>query len=278
MKKIITLITLCITVITSAQSFQGKATYKTFRKVNFKMDEGKGAPKSDMQKKIQEQLRKQFQQTYTLNFTKSESTYTQNKKLSAPQASSGGFTMVIAGGGSGTDILYKNIAAKQYTNKTEISGKRFLIKDTLENFGWEMSGDTKNIGNYTCYKATRSREEESISFSMTDGEKEEKKEKITIVTTAWYTTQIPISNGPEGFWGLPGLILEIQDGKQTIVCSEIILNSSDEVQINEPSKGKQVTQIKFDEIMNKHSQEMMGRFRNRRKSKDGNSMSIEIRG
>lgn len=276
MKKGIFLIMLFLVTTIYAQNFQGKATYKTFRKVDFKTDERKGAPKSDMQKKIQEQLRKQFQQTYTLNFSKSESTYTQNKKLSAPQTSSGGFKMVIAGSGGGTDILYKNIATKQYINKTEISGKRFLIKDKLEDFGWEMSGETKNIGNYTCYKATKSREEERISFSMTDGKKEEKKEKTSIITTVWYTTQIPVSNGPEGFWGLPGLILEIQDGKLTIVCSEIILNPSEKNQIKEPSKGEKVTQKKFDEIMGEHSKEMIERFKSKRKNKDGNSFSIQI--
>ena len=278
MKKIITLIALCITVVASAQNFQGKATYKTFRKVDFKISKKNGVPKSDIQKKIQEQLRKQFQQTYTLNFNKSESTYTQNKKLAAPQTGGNGFKFVIAGNGGGSDVLYKNIAEKKYINKTEISGKRFLIKDKLEDFGWEMSGETKNIGNYTCYKATRSREETRTSMSMTDGKSEEKKEKVTIVTTAWYTPQIPVSNGPEDFWGLPGLILEIQDGKLTIVCSEIVMNPSEKTEIKKPRKGKKVTQAKFDKIMDEHSKEMMERFRNKRKSKDGHSMSIEIQG
>ncbi|MBA6155835.1 GLPGLI family protein [Tenacibaculum sp. S7007] len=276
MKKIFTLIALCITVIVSAQNFQGKATYKTFRKVDFKMKvDGEN---SAMQKQIQEQLKKQFQQTYTLNFNKSESVYTQNKKLSAPQASMGGVQVVIAGNGGGTDVLYKNISDKEYLNKTEISGKRFLIKDKLEDYGWEMTSETKNIGNYTCYKATRSREETRTSMSVTDGKPEEKKEKVTVTTTAWYTPQIPVSNGPGEFWGLPGLILEIQDGKLTIACSEIVMNPSDKVEIKVPKKGKKVNQEEFDEIMDKHSKEMMERFRSKRKSKDGNSFSIEIQG
>lgn len=278
MKKIITLITLCITVITSAQNFQGKATYKTFRKFDLKINEGQGG-NSKMQKQLQEQLKKQFQQTYTLNFNKSESVYTQNKKLSAPQAVGGNEVRVVSiGGGGGSDILYKNIADKRYVNKTEISGKRFLIKDQLEDYGWEMKSETKNIGNYTCYKAVRKREETRTSFTMTDGKREEKKDKITVETVAWYTPQIPLSNGPEEFWGLPGLILEIQDGKLTIACTEIVMNSSDKIEIKEPTKGKKVTQEKFDKIMEDHSKDMMERFKNKRKSKDGNSFSIEIQG
>ena len=278
MTRIITLLALFLVANFYAQEFQGKATYKTFRKVDFKMKEGKGKPQSKIQKQIQEQLKKQFQQTYTLNFNKTKSTYKQNKKLSGPNMSSGGVQVVIAGSGGGSDILYKDIANKSYINKTEISGKRFLIKDKLEDYGWEMSGETKNIGNYTCYKATRSREETRTSFSMTDGKQEEKKEKVTVVTTAWYTPQIPVSNGPEEFWGLPGLILEIQDGKLTIACTEIVMNPTEKVEIKKPKKGKKVTQAKFDEIMDKHSKEMMERFRNKRKSKDGNSFSIQIQG
>ncbi|MGG6230229.1 GLPGLI family protein [Tenacibaculum sp. SDUM215027] len=277
MKKITLLILLLSTSIFS-QNFQGKATYKTHRKIDLKIDNGKGASNSDMQKKLQAQLKKQFQQTYTLSFDKSASTYKQNEKLSSPQVQTEGMQIQIMGNGGGTDILYKNIAKKKYINKTEISGKRFLIKDKLENFDWKMTGETKNIGNYTCYKATKTRKETRTSMSMTDGETEEKKEEVTIETIVWYTPVIPISNGPGQFWGLPGLILEVQDGKQTIVCTEIVLNPSEKTEIKEPTKGKKVTQKEFDNIMDEHTKDMMERFKNRRKSKDGNSFNIEIQG
>jgi len=278
MKSTIILLTFLFSVGGYTQNFTGKATYKTHRKMDFKIDDGKGAPNADMQKQLQAQLMKQFQKTYTLNFNKSESVYTQNEELSSPQVQTGGMQIQIMGSGGGTDVLYKNIVDRRYVNKTEISGKRFLIKDVLQDYGWETTGETKNIGDYTCYKATRKREEERTSFSMTDGEKEEKKETVTIETVAWYTPQVPISNGPEEFWGLPGLILEVQDGNLTIVCSEIVLNPSDKIEIEEPKKGKKVTQEEFDKIMDDHSKEMMERFKNKRKSKDGNSFSIEIRG
>ncbi|MEE3999832.1 GLPGLI family protein [Tenacibaculum sp. FZY0031] len=277
----ITLFILLLSASMFSQNFQGKATYKTHRKIDLKIDndkKGKGAPNAEMQKKIQAQIMKQFQQTYTLNFDQSTSSYKQNKKLSSPQVQTGGMQIQIMGNGGGTDVLYKNIKDKRYVNKTEISGKRFLIKDKLENYDWKMTGETKNIGNYTCYKATKTRKETRTSMSMTDGETEEKKEEVTIETVAWYTPEIPISNGPEQFWGLPGLILEVQDGKQTIACAEIVLNPSEKIEIKEPTKGKKVTQKEFDTVMDKHTKDMMERFKNRRKSNDGNSFQIEIQG
>jgi GLPGLI family protein len=48
--------------------------------------------------------------------------------------------------------------------------------------------------------------------------------KVTI--TAWYTPEIPVSQGPEGYWGLPGLILEVNDGKTTI-CALNCLESKE---------------------------------------------------
>ena len=276
MKKVTTIIVLFLSVTIFAQSFQGKATYKTHQKFDFKMKKEKSGVNSDLQKQLKAQLMKQFQKTYTLNFDKSTSTYKQNEELSSPQASTNGMQIKIMGNGGGTDVLYKNINEKRFVDKTEISGKRFLIKDNLEKYDWEMTSETKNIGNYTCYKATKKREETRSSFSMTDGEKEETKKTVTIETVAWYTPQIPVSNGPGMFWGLPGLILEIQDGKKTIVCTEIVINPSEKINIKEPSKGKKVSQKKFDQIMDKHSKEMMERFKTKRKSKNEDSFSIQI--
>lgn len=277
MRTIVALLFLSVAFGINAQNFQGKAVYKTHRKLDIKLGKGKGAPNSAIQKQLMAQLKKQFQKTFILNFTKSESTYKQDAELSKPQVQSGGMQIRIMDSG-GSDVLYKNIAEKRYVNQTEISGKRFLIKDQLKDLGWEMTGETKNIGNYTCYKATRSREEERTSFAMTDGKQEEKKETVTVTTVAWYTPQIPVSNGPDDYWGLPGLILEIQEGKLTIACSEIVLNPSNKVAIKEPKRGKKVTQAKFDKIMTEHSKDMMERFKNGRKSKNGNSFSIQIQG
>ncbi|WGH74964.1 GLPGLI family protein [Tenacibaculum tangerinum] len=277
MKKII-LLTLLLSTSMFSQNFTGKATYKTHQKLDLKVSTSKGAPNSDIQKKLHAQLMKHFQKTYTLYFNKSASTYKQNQELSSPQVQTDGIQIRIGGSGGGTDVLYKNVADKEYINKTEVSGKRFLIKDTLENFDWNLTGETKNIGNYTCYKAIKTRKEIRTLTSMTDGETEEKEEEVTIETVAWYTPDIPVSNGPKLFWGLPGLILEVQDGKQTIVCTEIVLNPSEKIEIVAPKKGKKVTQEKFDKIMEEHTKEMMERFKNRRKSKDGNSLHIEIQG
>ena len=260
MKKVTTIIVLFLSVTIFAQSFQGKATYKTHQKFDFKMKKEKSGVNSDLQKQLKAQLMKQFQKTYTLNFDKSTSTYKQNEELSSPQAATNGMQIKIMGNGGGTDVLYKNVADKRFVNKTEISGKRFLIKDKLNELDWEMTSETKNIGNYTCYKATREREETRTSFSMTDGEREEKKEKVIVKTVAWYTPQIPVSNGPAEYWGLPGLILEINSGRTTVLCTEIVMNPSEKEEIKTPTKGKKITREDYTKTVTQKIEEMRERF------------------
>ena len=259
----------------SAQEFSGSATYKTHRKSSIELDSTTLATNPGIQEQLDAQMRKMFQKTYILDFTKSESMFKQKQELDGPKVpKSNGAIIMIEGMSGGTDVLYKNIKEKRMANKTDLMGKIFLIKDNLVSYDWELTGETKNIGNYTCYKAVFEKEEESIEIKMLDGEVKEEKgiKKRTIV--AWYTTDIPISNGPKNYGGLPGLILEANDGNETIVCSEIILNPKEIKEIKEPTKGKIVTRKKFDDISIEKSKEMMNRYR----SRDGKGMEIEIGG
>ncbi len=90
--KLSLVITLFMGVIMNAQEFQGVATYKSHRKMDFNnMDDSKIS--SELQKQLEDQLRKQSQQEYTLNFNRYESTYKMNEKLEAPVPSNSGITI-----------------------------------------------------------------------------------------------------------------------------------------------------------------------------------------
>ncbi len=259
-----------------AQDFSGRATYKTHRKSSFKLDSTTMAANPGIQEQMEAQMRKMFQKTFTLDFTKSESMYKEEQELDAPKGPSanGGAMLVVMSGNGSSDILYKNILEKRMANKTDLMGKIFLIKDNLVSYDWELTGETKNIGNYTCYKAAYEIEEDDIIIDMIDGEVKEVKETIKRTIVAWYTPDVPVSNGPSNYGGLPGLILEVNDGNETIMCSEIVLNPKEVKEIKEPIKGKIVTRKKFDEISLEKTKEMMNRYR----SRDGKGIEIKIGG
>ena len=258
-----------------AQDFSGKATYRTHRKSSFKLDSTTMATNPGIQEQLEAQMRKIFQKTFTLDFTKSESMYKEVQELDAPKVpSSNGVMVMISGSNGSTDVLYKNLSEKRVANKKELMGKVFLIKDNLVNYNWKLTGETKNIGNYTCYKAEFEIEEEDIQIDMNNGEVKEKKVTKKRILVAWYTPDVPISNGPGKYGGLPGLILEVNDGNETIVCSELVLNPKEAKEIKEPTKGKIVTRERFSEISLEKTKEMMDRYR----SRDGNGIKIKIGG
>ena len=86
----------------------------------------------------------------------------------------------------------------------------------------------------------------------------EKKEiNDTTQIIAWFTTDIPVSAGPEVQGQLPGLILalDMNDGRMTYNAIEIS-TKADLAMIKEPTKGKSVTPEGFVKEREKMMEEM----------------------
>ena len=82
-------------------------------------------------------------------------------------------------------------------NSAQVSFTEKIVKDNyryiqdIDDLNWEILPETKEVAGFVAQRA-------KASFSGRD-------------YTAWFTTEIPISEGPYKFRGLPGLILEISD-------------------------------------------------------------------
>lgn len=98
---------------------------------------------------------------------------------------------------------------------------------------WELTQQTKIIGSYLCYKAIQ-----------TNSNKKNKK------TIAWYTNEIPLGFGPVNYYGLPGMILEVDSFPILFKAKKIILNSKKKIKVREP-KGKEVTKKEFKSLLRK---------------------------
>ena len=286
MKNIYLLLSLFSVGVLLAQNFQGIAVYesKTSTAEFAKGFSGNRDITPEMQKNIEERMKKMFEKTFILNFDKTTSTYKEEEKLETPGQGGGRMMMSMMGGG-GTH--YKNIKDKQYIVDKEFFGKEFLINDSLPKYNWVLENETKQIGNYTCQKATavvkvsefdfrnfrfrnrnqqdkENKDNKEIKESTAKDSTQTKKTNFTDnwempkenTVTAWYTLDVPISQGPENYWGLPGLILEVNDGKTIILCSKLVINPSDKAEIKPQTKGKVVTQKEFDEIVKKKMEEM----------------------
>ena len=273
---------LILSTVGFAQDFQGQAYY--FSKTTIDMGNFGGREMSeDRKKEIAERMKSMFEKTFVLTFNKEESLYKEEETLEAPGGGRGGMRFMGAGIGGGNQ--YKNVKTNKLMQEQEFFGKQFLINDDLPKLEWVMSGETKQIGKYLCMKATAVKQLDGSDFMNArrrnrDNDKEEKETDSTktnnpidnieipkeVTITAWYTPQIPINQGPGEYWGLPGLILEVSSDRTTILCSKIVMNPGEKEAIKVPSKGKEVTQEEYAEIVKKKMEEMREMYggRNRR--------------
>ncbi|WP_339756906.1 GLPGLI family protein [Algoriphagus aquimarinus] len=258
-------------ITATAQGLTGRAFYKSSSKISFSMDSTKMAP--DVMADLQKQLKKQMEREYILTFSQTESNWKQVESLGGgpATASSGGATIMISAGNQ-DKLLYKNVAEQNYIEEEDLMGKGFLVKDSLRNYDWELTGESKKIGDYTCQKAIYSRIVDSKVFSM--GKEEMEASKDTVNVTAWFTMQIPVSHGPDDFWGLPGLILELQNNGMTYIAERIVLNPTDPVKIEIPKKGEMINREDYQALSEEKMNEMMKRYSG--KPGDGNRMTIKI--
>jgi GLPGLI family protein len=251
------------------QDFTGIATYQS--KMTLKMEKD-SVDDAEMTKRnpvvqaaLEAALKTAGQATFTLQFSKDESMYEKVKELAKPKPSSG-MTITISGGGGEYGKTYKNLKEGTFVREDNIMGKPFLVVDDLENHEWEITGETKMIGQYQAIKAVLKEKKEKAP------DEDEKEEGTSILklasgtpeeTTAWFTPMIPVSNGPGTYQGLPGLILELNAGPTTLLCTKIELNP-DLVQIKKPKKGKEIGLEEFRELRDKKRKEALERFKRKK--------------
>ena len=260
-----------------SQDFQGKAYY--ISKTNPDLDSWGGQQMSEAQKKqIMDRMRSMFEKTYILTFDKQASIFKEEEVLEAPGQS--GFGMW--GNSFTAGPQYKNVKSQQFIQDQEFFGRQFLITDSLQKLDWKLGSETKQIGQYLCMKATATKTVDEFdwrSMRRRDRRKENKETKTdstkttsisdeievpkTVEVTAWYSPQIPVNQGPGEYWGLPGLILEVNADRTTILCNKITLNPQQKIEIQAPDKGKVISRSDYNTTVKKKMEEMREMYRGR---------------
>ena len=267
-------ITMLLALISNSilsQDFQGKAYY--FSKTTPDMSGWGNGQMTEFQKKqIAERMRGMFEKSYVLNFDRQASIFKEEEVLEAPgQKGFGGWWSSFSSGPQ-----YKNIKTRQFIQDQEFFGRQFLITDTLQKFEWKMGTETKQIGQYLCMKATaikkvdefdwrsmrrkksfeKNRDKSKADSTKAKSVTEDIEVPKTIEVTAWYTPQIPINHGPDEFWGLPGLILEVNADQTSILCSKIVMNPEQKFTIEAPDKGRIISRSDYNETVKLKMKEM----------------------
>lgn len=112
--------------------------------------------------------------------------------ISAANKSAGKFSLSGYEGNLGSELrIYKNFGDNEITMIDEIGIDWFKVVEPIPEFEWELCDEWKEISGYKVRKAV-------CNFRGRDYE-------------AWYASDIPVSDGPWKFCGLPGLIFEVYD-------------------------------------------------------------------
>lgn len=174
---------------------------------------------------------------YTLEFNDVESIFS----VIEPMDFDGSMTTKLAiVSAEGKGLRYTNLKSREYLYQNEVFRENFLILNSLDSIQWKLTNQSKIINGYKCYKA------ETIKTVIGS------KEISTNTIEAWYAPEIPVNFGPLGYAGLPGLILQLNNGKfWTYYISELNLESSDPIVIKKPTKGKRITAFEFQELTKK---------------------------
>ena len=232
-----------------------------------------GARLSEAQKKqVAARMKNRLEKTYVLTFNKEESIFKEEDQLDAMSGATDSWGKNFTPGEQ-----YKNVKTNSQVQNQEFYGKQFLVKDNLQAIEWKMGSETKKIGNYMCFKATASIPSDELTWYSFSWDKLRTAPTASVDSTgianeitevevkkteieAWYTLQIPVSHGPLEYWGLPGLILEVSADNTTMLCSKIVLNPQEKIEILAPEKGKVISKKDYQETIT----EKMKEFRNNR--------------
>lgn len=213
---------------------KGLVIYETVRKFELKI-QGDAA-------QFQNMLPKERKSKKELLFTADASIYQkldQEQVDEAMQESVGGANVTIKMT-EPNEVIFCDIKNKINFEQREFMNRTFLVEAKTDTVQWKLTGNQKTILDYTCLEA-----------ELVGAKKK---------TIAWFAPTIPVSSGPDGFVGLPGLILamDIEDGKTTYTAQAVNLKDIDVKLIVKPKEGKKVTKSEFRKIVDEKMKEMNG--------------------
>ncbi len=179
---------------------------------------------------------------YVLTFTPDESYY-QVKSMEMPDDVTNPAAYRISQKGAvAYGDFYQNRKTKKILNVRYQDQEKLILEDSLSTNHWQITGETKKIGQYQCIKAIW------------------KCDKCKHPVEAWFTPEIPVPFGPAGYGGLPGLILELKKYRTVLRVKKIKwLKNKPEIIV--PQGSKTVSRAEYQAMLRKKRMEIRRRAR-----------------
>ncbi|MFA7687331.1 MAG: GLPGLI family protein [Moheibacter sp.] len=245
MKRILTLIVcgFCLTGFTQERLVVEYESIMEFDMAFFesKISETSGGNTKEIVNAFKDEMKKS--KYYLLQLTPDESEFTYVEKINNDQPQEGRVRVEMGARG----IFYKNLK-DGITAETVNYPKEYILRDSIRQYDWKITRESKEILGYEVRKA------EAVVDS-------------TKALTAWYAPKLVYKNGPAEFGSLPGLILQLEetkdseDEKATQIYTAISLKIVDEKKpIQFPKKGTIISKKDYQSIMDAEMKKMQDMY------------------
>jgi GLPGLI family protein len=234
-----------------AQQKEGRVVYERVMQMQIRIA-GNGE-----EDQISQMLPKTRTDKFELTFANNKSLWMHaEEEIDNNEMSGSGFQIRMAGPGQ-NDVVFHDLSTAKRTEQREMFDKKFIIEDSVRKLNWKLTGESQTILGHNCQKAIAQRFGKRMQMTMDNGKMERKEVDDTTNMVAWFTTDIPVSAGPEVQGQLPGLILalDMNDGRMVYKAVEIS-PKVDVASIKAPTKGKKVTTEEFKTETSKMMDEM----------------------
>lgn len=138
--------------------------------------------------------------------------------------------------GLGATEVFQHIGGQQdiilYGDGSLLNPQLYIDRPDLQ---WQITSDSMDLLGYLCQKAT-------CRFRGRDYE-------------AWFTMQVPLSNGPWKFGGLPGLILKVSDSQ-----GDFIFTATQVSRLKEPMEIVKYDLGGYDKVSRKEANAFVKRY------------------
>lgn len=136
--------------------------------------------------------------------------------------------------------IYKNYPAGKVTTLDKIGISKFRCEEENEQPQWTLLPDTATILSYLCHKA-------GCHFKGRNYE-------------AWYTMELPRSEGPWKLFGLPGLIIKAQDSQNYFLfeCTGVEQCRNKPEIILSPGMYESITRKALNKVYERYAKDPIG--------------------
>ncbi|MCJ0742131.1 GLPGLI family protein [Pedobacter montanisoli] len=164
---------------------------------------------------------------------KSKLTFANNKTLFTPiedAVASNGFLDLIQFQQNNTILTKVNEGTSTILKK--VYEQNYLINDSTRKINWKITDEFRDIAGYNCRRA---------NALIMD----------SVYVVAFYTDEIAVSGGPEGFSGLPGMILGVALPYEHVTWFATSVNDQPitDDKLKAPTKGKAVNHKQLYDIL-----------------------------